>query len=51
MLTFPFTKKKKTEEKKLEVGVGKEQAFCLGHIEFEVPLVSPNGNADLDMQV
>lgn len=31
--------------------MGKEQAFCLEHIDFEVPLVNPNGNGDLDMQV
>lgn len=51
MLMFPFTEKKKTEEKKLGVGVENEQAICLGHIDFEVPLVNPNGNGDLDMQV
>lgn len=51
MLMFPFTEKKKTEEKKLGVGVGKEQAICLGHIDLEVPLVNPNGNGNSDTQV
>lgn len=30
--------------------VGEEQAFCLGHVNFEIPIINPNGNVDLDMQ-
>lgn len=51
MLKFPLTETKKTEEEKLGVGVGEEQARCLGHVNFEVPVVNPNGSVDLDMQV
>lgn len=51
MLMFPFIKNKKTEEKKLGVEMGKEQAIFLRHTDFEVPLINPNGNGYLDMQV
>lgn len=48
MLDLPFTEPEKTEEEKRGMGVGEEQAFCLGHTDFEMPIINPNENVNVE---
>lgn len=51
MLDLPFTEPEKTEEEKRGMGVGEERAFNLGHVNFEMPIINPNENVNLNIQV
>lgn len=51
MFDLPFTEPEKTEEEKRGMGVGEEQAFCLGHVNLEMPIINPNENVNLNIPV